>query len=203
VKTAFSRVTVILVIALSVGFLLISAAYSESPSPLPSPYVTVFIDPAEAALDGAQWLVDYHVDPSPGPSPSPSPDPDWPSGWLDSGVSYPLKTGSFIITFKEIQGWDPAEDMEIVVTSSGDLFERTGAYTPWYGDVDRNETVNVGDAIYILRHIVSLIDLNDHYGYGTLLRAKVCLDENPVNVGDAIYVLRYIVGLITEFPVEQ
>ncbi len=68
-----------------------------------------------------------------------------------------------------------------------------------YGDVNGDGSIDVGDAILVLRHIVGLVDIEEEYGAEALVRAKVSGGEGPVDVGDAILILRYIVGLIDNF----
>lgn len=65
------------------------------------------------------------------------------------------------------------------------------------GDVSGNNTIDVGDAILILRHIVGLQTLESC----ALSRAMVS-GEDVLTVQDAILILRFIVGVITEFPAD-
>ncbi len=71
-----------------------------------------------------------------------------------------------------------------------------------YGDVNNNGTVDIGDVILVLRHIVGLIDLEQEFGPEAVTRADVTGTGN-VNINDAILIMQYIIGLIDEFPVEQ
>jgi hypothetical protein len=68
--------------------------------------------------------------------------------------------------------------------------------------VGERGTIDVGDAILVLRHIVGLINIDEEFGPQSLNRARVSGSEGSIDVGDAILILRYIVGLITSFPVE-
>ncbi len=63
------------------------------------------------------------------------------------------------------------------------------------GDVNGDNTVDVGDAILVLKSIVGLINLD-----ATQFAAADVNGDEKVDVGDAILILRYIVGLIMEFP---
>ena len=65
-----------------------------------------------------------------------------------------------------------------------------------YGDLNGDGTVDVGDAILVLRSIVEKVVLSDQQ----LLSADVNLDR-AVDVGDAILILRHIVGLVPSLPV--
>lgn len=67
-----------------------------------------------------------------------------------------------------------------------------------YGDVDDNETVNVADAILVLRHIVGLQTIEGYKWYAADVNA-----DGKVDVGDAILILRYIVGLEDLFPAQK
>lgn len=67
-----------------------------------------------------------------------------------------------------------------------------------YGSVKCNGTIDVSDAILLLRHIVGLAGLEP--------LQQVAGDVNGdgrVDVADAILILRRIVGLIDRFPVEK
>jgi len=64
------------------------------------------------------------------------------------------------------------------------------------GDLNGDGTVDVGDAILVLRSIVEKVVLSDQQ----LLSADVNLDR-AVDVGDAILILRHIVGLVPSLPV--
>lgn len=66
------------------------------------------------------------------------------------------------------------------------------------GDIDGSGSVNVSDAILVLRRIVGLTELNPEQ-----LKAADVDGSSGINVLDAILILRHIVGLITEFPVER
>jgi hypothetical protein len=68
----------------------------------------------------------------------------------------------------------------------------------FYGDVNLDSYVNVGDAILLLRNIVGLAEL-----YPPQKVAGEVSGDGLINVGDAILILRYIVGLIDNFPVEK
>ena len=73
-------------------------------------------------------------------------------------------------------------------------------YPALLGDVSGSGTVDVGDAILVLRSIVGLVDLTERQ----LWAANVTGNTTPngdhlVDVGDAILILRYIVGLIEDF----
>ncbi len=70
-----------------------------------------------------------------------------------------------------------------------------------YGDVNDNGTVDIGDAILVLRHIVGLTNIEEQFGPEALARADVT-GSGDVNINDAIHILKYIVGVINEFPVE-
>ena len=64
------------------------------------------------------------------------------------------------------------------------------------GDLNGDGTVNVADAIILLRSIVGLVTLDPPQ----LLAADVNLD-GVVNVADAVVILRYVVGLVPGLPV--
>ena len=66
----------------------------------------------------------------------------------------------------------------------------------YFGDVDGDGQVIVGDAIRVLRHIVGLGKFEDRSD--NWQRADVNLD-GYINVGDAIMILRHVVVLIKEF----
>lgn len=66
---------------------------------------------------------------------------------------------------------------------------------PYMGNVSEDSSLNVGDAIKILRHIVGLTDLK-----GDLLQRADVNFDGDITVTDAILVLRHIVGLIETFP---
>jgi hypothetical protein len=67
-----------------------------------------------------------------------------------------------------------------------------------YGDVNRNGTVNVTDAVLVLRHTAGLEALEGDAWYAADVDGS-----NSINVADAILILRKIVGLIDLFPVEE
>ncbi len=71
------------------------------------------------------------------------------------------------------------------------------------GAVNGDGSIDVGDALLVLGHIVGLIDLETEYSPAALARAKVSNTNRPVDVEDAILILRYTVGLITVFPVDM
>jgi hypothetical protein len=71
-----------------------------------------------------------------------------------------------------------------------------------YGDVNGDGSIDVADAILVLRHIVGLIDIKAEFGSDAIVRGKVSGGDGNLDVGDSILILRYIVGLITKFPVE-
>jgi len=68
-----------------------------------------------------------------------------------------------------------------------------------YGDANGDKTVDVGDAILVLRNIVGL---ETNLQPQQLQAANVSADT-AVDVGDAMLILQKIVGLIPKFPVEQ
>jgi hypothetical protein len=143
--------------------------------------LVVTIEPEEAGADGAQWSADGR------------------ENWHDSGFVLPLEAGDYTVTFKILAGWDAPADLPVRVESN-ETAQRTAFYTPWYGDINRDENVDVSDAILLLRQIVGLIDITLVYGEGAALRADVNGDGH-VDVSDAILILRYIVGLVKEFPI--
>ena len=74
------------------------------------------------------------------------------------------------------------------------ILEPSSAITA--GDLNGDGTVNVADAIILLRSIVGLATLE----FPQLLAADVNLD-GMVDVADAVVILRYIVGLVSSLPV--
>ncbi len=62
------------------------------------------------------------------------------------------------------------------------------------GDVDGSGTINISDAIIVLKHIVNLIELD-----GCLLEAADTNKNGTIDINDAILILKYIVGLVKEF----
>ncbi len=71
------------------------------------------------------------------------------------------------------------------------------------GDVDGSGTIDVIDAILVLKHIVGLINVGDIHGPEALVRGKVSSGSGSIHVGDAILILRYVVGLINTFPADD
>jgi len=65
-----------------------------------------------------------------------------------------------------------------------------------YGDVTGDGSVDVGDAIIVLRSIVGSVNLSEKQRRA----ADVNLDE-VIDVGDAIIILRHIVGIVPKLPV--
>lgn len=194
-KSLYACFTVVLFIMITAGGFMFSGVHAEE-GLMPAPNITVTIEPEEARAEGGQWMV--ILSPSdPGPDPSPNP---WPSGWLNSGDSYILKPGEFMINFRFLPGWDPPLPLYLNVSDTDEL-ERTGVYTPWYGDITKKGSVDVSDANLVLNHLVGLVDLTNEYGASALLRAKVSGDGEQVHVGDAILILRKVAGLISNFPV--
>lgn len=71
-------------------------------------------------------------------------------------------------------------------------FDYYQSYT--LGDVNDDGTINVVDALRVLRHAANIIELDD--------TAKMAADvngDNNVNVVDALRILRYAAQIITEF----
>jgi hypothetical protein len=68
----------------------------------------------------------------------------------------------------------------------------------FYGDVNLDSVVTVGDAILVLRSIAALADLLPHQVVAGDVNGNGVLDVN-----DAILILRYSAGLIDSFPVQQ
>jgi len=64
-----------------------------------------------------------------------------------------------------------------------------------YGDVNFDQSIDVGDSIVVLRYITGLITLESHE-----FRAADVNKDGNVDVSDSILIQRYIVGLISEFP---
>jgi hypothetical protein len=145
--------------------------------------LTVTIEPEEASFDGARWSAAG-------------------AGWQESKTELSLEAGHHTVTFHEIDGWDEPGDLEDVLVNSGETTRLSAAYVPWYGDINGTGSIDVADAILVLRQIVGLTDITGDYGEGAILRADVSGDGN-VDVSDAILILRYIVALVTEFPVQR
>lgn len=64
-----------------------------------------------------------------------------------------------------------------------------------YGDLDGSGSVNVVDAVMVLRHAASLLSLTPEQA-----AAADANGDGYVNIADAIIVLRYIAGLVGELP---
>lgn len=75
------------------------------------------------------------------------------------------------------------------------LIDICGALPLRSGDLNGNSSVDVGDAIILLRNIVGLESLTPRQR----LAADVTAD-GQVNIADAILILRYIVGLVFALP---
>ncbi len=90
-----------------------------------------------------------------------------------------------------------------VVTEEGNYTAISTINVFSYGDIRGKGSVNVSDAILVLRHIVGLIDISEEFGPDSLVRARVRETNGDVNVEDAILILKYIVGLIPNFPAEK
>ena len=65
------------------------------------------------------------------------------------------------------------------------------------GDLNGNGTVDVSDAILLLRYITGLVTLTPEQQ-----RLADVNGDGEINVADAVLILRYIVGLVGELPVE-
>jgi hypothetical protein len=97
-------------------------------------------------------------------------------------------------------------DMEagnILASSTARFAHRSGlpVYPALLGDVSGNNTVDVGDAILILRYNAGLLDFSEKQLWAAHVSGKLTGDGKPlVDVGDAILILRYLVGLIEAFP---
>lgn len=63
------------------------------------------------------------------------------------------------------------------------------------GDVSGDGNIDVADAIFLLRSIAGLVQLDQQQS-----EAADVNGDGAVNVVDAIMILRFIAGLITEFP---
>lgn len=72
-----------------------------------------------------------------------------------------------------------------------------------YGDLDGDGSVNIRDVILLLRHITGQTDLEQIYGDGTLIRARVGAYEGEPGISDAVHIMRYLLGMINRFPVED
>ena len=66
-----------------------------------------------------------------------------------------------------------------------------------YGDLDGNGTVDVSDAITLLRYITGHIPLAPEQQ-----RLGDVNEDGAINVADAVLILRYIVGLVDKLPAE-
>ncbi|MDD2481895.1 MAG: cohesin domain-containing protein, partial [Lutispora sp.] len=67
-----------------------------------------------------------------------------------------------------------------------------------YGDANGDDSIDVGDAIYVMRNVVGLEEMND--------AQKMFADVNKdgaIDISDAILIMRRIVNLIDKFPAED
>ena len=73
-----------------------------------------------------------------------------------------------------------------------------------YGDVNRDQITDVGDAILILQEIVGLTQFDNSQVQLANVDGSIDENSNPtIDVGDAILILRHIVGLINSYPIDQ
>lgn len=68
-----------------------------------------------------------------------------------------------------------------------------------YGDANLDGKIDTNDALAILQHVVSLIELKGD----ALTAAKVSVEGDTVSSVDALLVLQKIVGIVDKFPVEE
>ncbi len=166
----------------SVLLLVFGASYKVLAAQEDTGTLSVHIEPAQVCADGATWSLDGGAT------------------WYESGEILLLETGNYTVDFSDLTGWDAPAEINVQVSKDEDI-QCYAFYTPWYGDITRSGSVEVADAILILRHIVGLIDLAEEYDPAVMLRAGISGGTDDLSVKDAIFILQYIVGLIDEFPV--
>lgn len=110
---------------------------------------------------------------------------------VSEGLVTPVGVGSAGITVTTADGGFSAV-CQVEVRAAPAMIDPTVRY----GDLNEDGTVDVGDAILVLRSIVGKVVLSDQQS----LFADVNLDRT-IDVGDAILILRHIVGLVPSLPV--
>lgn len=91
-------------------------------------------------------------------------------------------------------------NLDDLVAAEGKIADLTGDIL--FGDVDGNGSINVADAILLLRHIIGFVDLEQAYGAEALIRARVSCSHGAPAIEDAILILQYVLDLIEQFPVQ-
>ena len=110
------------------------------------------------------------------------------------GTVTPGEPGRAVITATTVEGGFSAA-CAVEVRPAAALFK--AAASGLYGDLDGNGTVNVTDAVLILRYITGHVPLEP-----AQLQLADVNGDGKVNVADAVVILRHIVGLVSELPVE-
>lgn len=89
--------------------------------------------------------------------------------------------------------------LEAAETRISELIEAAGMR----GDVDGNGIINMGDVIFLLRHITGLTDLEQTLGIEALIRARVSSTEGYPGIEDAVLIMQKVLGILSEFPADQ
>jgi bacillopeptidase F len=113
---------------------------------------------------------------------------------VDGSYRLPHPPGGPLTLQVQADGYDPQS--RIIALQSGEVQQQN--FFPGiglFGNLNGDGRVDVGDAVMLLRHIVSLHPL----ACGEMPAADVNLD-NRIDVSDAILILRHLVGLEPSLP---
>ncbi len=114
------------------------------------------------------------------------------------GDSVEVEITYVLCEYTEGQGWLPRVDFEGYAQSITKSFTVAVEKAAAYGDVNKDGSVDAGDALMVLKYAVNKLELTA----GEQIAADVNGD-GAINAGDALDILKYAVGKIKQFDVEK